>query len=187
MSKCKDGGDCGVGGFCDDCPLTQERKRMNLQQIINNIGQPWTEQGGSIGGIMPSIEGHPAYALIVAPEDAGFAEALEWGEYGRSVNVQSDWNGMLNSIGMLSSGHPAVEFCADVRVGEFNDFYLPSRREASVMAGMAPQLFKPGWHWTSSQHSANVAFFQDFDDGHQGNGSKDCKLRVRAVRRVVMA
>lgn len=159
---------------------------MNLQQIINNIGKPWPEQGGHIGGIMPALEGHPAYVLIVSDESLGFAEALPWGGYAEKYGVTSDWNGKLNTEILVASDleHPAAEFCANLKVGEFNDFYLPARREASLMEAAVPELFKSGWHWTSSQYSADFAFDQAFAGGFQSYGCKDNKNLARAVRRV---
>ena len=42
--------------------------------------------------------------------------------------------------------------------------------------------FKPTWYWSSSQRSANYAFYLYFDAGNQGSTGKYGELRVRPVR-----
>ncbi|KPB90081.1 Uncharacterized protein AC502_1879 [Pseudomonas syringae pv. maculicola] len=49
-----------------------------------------------------------------------------------------------------------------------------------------PEAFRDTWYWSSSQRSANGAFFQYFDDGDQYNYVKSSELRVRPVRRVLI-
>lgn len=45
------------------------------------------------------------------------------------------------------------------------------------------QAMKREWYWSSTQSSADFAWYQYFDDGFQGNYVKDTQSRVRAVRR----
>lgn len=52
---------------------------------------------------------------------------------------------------------------------------------AGFQAGGA-EAFKPTWYWSSSQRSANLAFYMLFDDGIQYTSVKDYELRVRPVR-----
>ena len=33
--KCKDGGLCGVGGYCDDCPFTQDPIASSAEDMVN--------------------------------------------------------------------------------------------------------------------------------------------------------
>ena len=47
----------------------------------------------------------------------------------------------------------------------------------------SPEAFQARWYWSSSQRSANGAFYMHFADGYQGNGAKYDELRVRPVRR----
>lgn len=45
------------------------------------------------------------------------------------------------------------------------------------------EAFRDNWYWSSSQHSANYAFFMSFDDGFQGYyDGKLGDIRVRPVR-----
>ncbi len=151
------------------------------------IGAHWPEQGGVIAGIMPAQDGHKAYYLIAPTNAATEAEGLIWGGYGTEIDDLSTWDGKANTTLLAQSGdYLAAKFCNSLKIDSFNDFYLPSRREASLLAATVPHLFKAGWHWTSTQYSANNAFVQGFDDGYQGNTSKVSKYRVRAVRRFLI-
>ncbi|MDI3184700.1 DUF1566 domain-containing protein [Pseudomonas paracarnis] len=44
------------------------------------------------------------------------------------------------------------------------------------------EAFRDTWYWSSSQRSANFAFYMFFDDGIQGSTGKLNELRVRPVR-----
>jgi len=44
------------------------------------------------------------------------------------------------------------------------------------------EAFRDTWYWSSSQRSANIAFFTYFDDGYQSSSDKSGELRVRPVR-----
>ena len=153
------------------------------------IGEHWPEQGGVLAGVMPAQEGHPSYALILATADEAKAEKLAWGGYQKNEDgATSSWDGLANTNALAASSisHPAAEFCHNLSIGQHRDFYLPSRREASLMAATVPHLFQEGWHWTSTQCSAYSAFIQFFDDGDQDDTRKDDTYRVRAVRRFII-
>lgn len=34
MDKCFDGGNCGEGGFCNDCPLTKKQRTLNGRRYV---------------------------------------------------------------------------------------------------------------------------------------------------------
>ena len=46
------------------------------------------------------------------------------------------------------------------------------------------QAFDPAWHWSSTQHSADDAWSQYFDNGYQFLYAKKFQARARAVRMV---
>lgn len=151
-------------------------------------GTEWPEEGGVVAGIMPAQGEHPAYYLIVPTNKAAEAsKELTWGHYGTTVEGLSDCDGMANTALLAGrGGHPAADFCYSLDIEGKRDWYLMSRREASLAAATVPHLFTKGYHWSSTQYSANGAFVQDFSDGTQGYLSKDHEWRVRAVRRVVI-
>lgn len=156
--------------------------------IPPSVGSVLYDQGGVLAGIMPPEDGKPGYYLIVPTNPAAEAEALEWGPYETKIEGLDPRDGKTNTelLARADSDHPAAEFCAGLSLNGHSDYYLPSRREASLMAATVPHLFKEGWHWTSTQPSADSAFVQDFSGGHQGYYSKNLTLRVRAVRRFLI-
>ncbi|MFS9605595.1 hypothetical protein, partial [Klebsiella pneumoniae] len=66
-----------------------------------------------------------------------------------------------------------------------SDFYLPAIIELALCIANVPELFEKEWHWSSSQRSANNAFYMVFDDGGQLYSAKNYELRVRPVRRFI--
>jgi len=67
--------------------------------------------------------------------------------------------------------------------------YTPEFPIQTTMPGFGPgepEAFKPRAYWSSTQRSANGAFYMLFDGGYQGNLDKFNELRVRPVRSVLI-
>jgi hypothetical protein len=102
--------------------------------------------------------------------------------------------GEQNTIDILSgcsTSGTAADICANLSLGGYNDWFLPSLDELNEMytelhlldvggfAGETPDEF----YWTSSEYNNNFAYCLDFYNGSQKyNGNKNNSLRVRAVR-----
>lgn len=155
-------------------------------QTIPAIGQPWPEQGGVNAGLMRGANGKPDYYLIIATDDAGKNSDVEWGGYKtETAGANCEFDGLENTTALLKADttHPAAEWASGVVIEGHNDFYLPARREHSLMYANCPELFEPKWHWSSTQTSARSAWLQYFEDGGQYVGGKNGSLAARAVRR----
>jgi hypothetical protein len=167
---------------CARVPSAQDAKD-NLV-ILQHV----EEQGGIYAGRMRGSNGHPDYHLFVATAPMGFIRDIEWG--GRGVDrsdATSEFDGLANTLALARhGGHPAAEWASSLAINGHHDWYLPSRRELRLLWCTAPELFEPGWYWSSTQYSANVAWFQYFDDGGQGDYDKDYQARARAVRRFLI-
>lgn len=152
---------------------------------IPPIGSEWPGQGGIYAGLMRGRDGHPDYHLIIAPAESD--GELQWGGYGSKSTATSKWDGLANTQALLEEGdHPAAEFAASVIIGDHNDFYLPAQAELMLAWANVPEAFSEGYHWSSSQYSADGAFFVGFDDGWtHSSGVKLFDFRVRAVRRIL--
>lgn len=166
----------------------QLEKQSNVVPFTGpEIGKEWPGKGGVVAGIMPPEDGKPGYYLIVPTDPKAEAESLKWGRRGHEYDDNCARDGKHNTDILAEAGdHPAAEFCANLELGGFDDYYLPSRREASLMAATVPHLFNSGWYWTSTQYSAYGAFGQHFDDGGQYYSLKFYDTRVRAVRREII-
>jgi hypothetical protein len=64
------------------------------------------------------------------------------------------------------------------------DGFLPNKEELNLLYLNKDAIggFANGFYWSSSESTANAAWFQFFGDGFQSVGLKDEPLRVRAVR-----
>ena len=60
---------------------------------------------------------------------------------------------------------------------------LPAQTTVPAFQDDGAEAFKGAWYWSSSQRSADFAFYVYFDVGIQYYGVKDNELRVRPARR----
>ncbi|WP_110993097.1 DUF1566 domain-containing protein [Pseudomonas sichuanensis] len=146
---------------------------------VPGIGQPWPDQGGINGGFVPSIGDVPAHYLILAHEDVG---EHEWGGRNQESNAASRHDGKANTDALIAEGgHPAAEAARKHQADGHSDFDLPAASQ--LYQAWVHGLITKGYYWSSSQRSANGAFYMTFADGLQYNDAKYYELRVRPVRR----
>lgn len=112
------------------------------QYIPAVIGEPFG--GGFFAGyISHTADGNPTHALIVAPRATGatgtgytLTTSLAWKTANTgTANTTSTFNGAANTAAMVTAGiadHPAAEFCVNLSIGGFTDWYLPSRYELDI-------------------------------------------------------
>ena len=161
--------------------------------------------GGFFAGVFLD-ENLQLAALVVAPKAEGEA-TLKWKTRPTTTaGAQSLRGGLANSDAMNDKNHPAAQFCRSLRIGGHDDWYLPSRHEAALLAenlmpgeGRVPaqtsaDAFKDGaaeafareWYWTSTEFSTGSARFQYFGHGSQLGFVKGFRVRCRAVRKVLI-
>ncbi|MEE8877202.1 DUF1566 domain-containing protein [Pseudomonas helleri] len=142
------------------------------------LGEFWPGQGGIYAGIRQYADG--LRHVVFSAEDVG---EHEWGAYGVEVEASSRIDGRINSqVLTANGGHPAASAAANYTADGLTDFYLPSIGELSHGWQFIPEHFKRDWHWSSTQRSADNAFYVYFDDGDQNGYGKSNELRVRPVR-----
>ncbi|WP_455826575.1 DUF1566 domain-containing protein [Pseudomonas graminis] len=150
---------------------------------IPAIGEYWPGEGGVNGGLFPG--GDKLYYLIV-PTGSDAESTHEWGGYGDELNgANSPWDGQANTADLVGvdTSHPAAQFCAAFERDGHKDFYLMARREASFLEITVPEVFTQAYHWTSSQRSADTAYYMDFEDGWLDFHDKFYERLARPVRR----
>ncbi|WCU67666.1 hypothetical protein [Pseudomonas aeruginosa] len=123
------------------------------------------------------------YAYIDLGKSAEFTG--EWGEYGQNVDGAASYrDGASNTVAMAEAGSPIAKQALEIGAGVF----IPSALELALLfsAKQAGELpgFSDRWYWSSSQYSANLAFFTTFSGGLTGNLDKYGDLRVRPVRKI---
>lgn len=145
--------------------------------------------GGTYAGRF--FVGAQAYALIVAPADAGELESTQWGPLKKKVGGAASYSdGLKNTSAMAAAGSELARWAAALRIADFDDWYIPSSLEALIAFGElgAADIFAKDWYWTSTQYAGGAAsaWCQTFNDGRQYGTSKASELRARAVRRVAL-
>ena len=147
------------------------------------------------GGIIFYIDGTGQHGLISATVDQ--STSIAWITGG---STQTTTNG--NTLTAVGTGHAntnymmaqtgytggAATVCHNytVTVGDitYNDWFLPSQAELHLMytningsGGFVQNIY-----WSSSEYSANNAWYQWFNNGYQFDYTKNTTLHVRAVR-----
>ena len=100
--------------------------------------------GGYFAGyISHTADGNPTHALIVAPRETGatgtgytLTTDLAWKTTANTTaGTTSPFDGAANTAAMVTAGiadHPAAEFCVNLSISGFADWYLPARYELDI-------------------------------------------------------
>jgi hypothetical protein len=132
------------------------------QPIPAVIGEPFG--GGYFAGyISHTADGNPTHALIVAPRATGatgtgytLTTNLAWKTANTTTaGTTSSFDGAANTAAMVTAGiadHPAANFCKNLSIGGFTDWYFPARYELDI----AYFNLKPGTTANNTSWGSNV-------------------------------
>lgn len=122
----------------------------------NVPSEPGTPFGGGYYAGLISIEGQ-VFALVVAPKSAGGESLvnLRWKSNNTSTaGTDSRNDGWSNTQAMIAAGisnHPAAQFCVNLTIGGYTDWYLPSQDELEILY----RNFKPTTQANNTNSGAN--------------------------------
>jgi len=177
----------------EDTPLPAANNNTNNNNSALAIGDSHQ------GGIIFWLDGNGG-GLIAAPSDQD--SVAEWGCYGTSIpgaDGTAIGTGAQNTIDIVnancfpfSAGSSlAADICANLTIGTYSDWFLPSKDELNEMYINLHQQglggFANNGYWSSTENDLNDPGFhaerQSFlDDGYQHLNVKFNANAVRAVR-----
>ena len=164
--------------------------------ITEPSGAPLSIGDTHQGGIIFYLDGNGG-GLIAAPTDQ--STSAEWGCYNTTISGADGTaigTGAQNTIDIeagCTTANTAAEICANLTLGGYSDWFLPSKDELNLMRqnighgdalGLGNNIggFDSYYYWSSSEFSNYNAWRQRFSDGFQGNDGKFATYSVRAVR-----
>ena len=142
------------------------------------------------GGIIFYLDGNGG-GLIAAPIDQ--SSDAEWGCYGTLISGADGTaigTGAQNTIDIeagCSESGTAADICANLTLGGYSDWFLPSKDELNQMyinlhlQGLGGFLVSAGY-WSSTENDLNSSYGQGFFNGGNGHAPKSSIAYVRAVR-----
>lgn len=96
------------------------------------------------------------YALIVAPKAAGERAKNAWiGSYKDVPGAKSYNDGLANTIAMAEAGSALAKWARDLRIGGFDDWYIPSLDELEVCYRHLKPSSEPNSCWARSGINLN--------------------------------
>jgi len=157
-----------------------------------SIGQNIPE----LGGIIFYLDSTGKHGLVCADKDQSTGSKWHHGAFTNTKTFDSIvGSGKDNTAKIIVSQGTkpyAAQLCYDLSLGGFSDWYLPSKKELSLMftnigrGAKAPNKdvgnFAEDFYWSSTELDLNFAWAQYFLIGNIFTDLKNHDCRVRAVR-----
>ena len=125
--------------------------------------------------------------MEAAPSDQ--STGIGWGGDGITVGgtgtgIGSGKSNTESIVTQLGSGNYAAQLCSDFELGDYDDWFLPSKDELNELYTQKDTVggFASLVYWSSSEHSPYAAWGLYFLSGYQSAYGKSDDEYVRAVR-----
>ncbi|MDD7885652.1 DUF1566 domain-containing protein [Flavivirga sp. 57AJ16] len=150
----------------------------------------------ALGGIIFYLDSTGQHGLVCAPEDQSTGSQWHYGAFTNTKSYDSIvGSGKANTAKIIVSQGVkpyAAELCYNLNLNGFTDWYLPSKKELSLMFSNIGRGAKPpnkevgnfasDFYWSSTELDLNFAWAQYFLEGNIFTDLKNHECRVRAVR-----
>ena len=170
-----------------------DTSKWNKKEFSHYIGERF---GGGVIFHLWLDSNRVEHGLIVSLNNQ--SDSMYWSNVTDSIigpTAQSTWDGLANSNAIvMQSGHTnsAAKLCLDLVSGGFDDWYLPSIQELTVLWGnyhivgrsilTAPNAYQmKGYYWSSTEY-LDYAFYCNFNNGDRPIDVKQGTISVRSVR-----
>jgi len=139
----------------------------------------------------PGYDANVQHGLIAATVDQSTGPGIVWwnGSYiptGATGTALGTGNANTNTIvANQGAGSYAAQLCADLVLGGYSDWYLPSKDELNKLylnQGTIGNFAANAYYWSSSEYNNINALNQAFDFFYQGINDKANLYHVRAIR-----
>ena len=156
---------------------------LGISQTANNPDSPLFSIGQSYGGgIIIYIDGTGQAGLIAALGDQ--SAGAQWGCFGLDIGCTSTAIGVgqANTYAIVNgcgTSGIAARLCNDLILNGYNDWFLPSLGELSLMYQYRVMIggFSPVQYWSSSELMSGYSWTKSFNDGYQGYYEKGWQYR----------
>jgi hypothetical protein len=116
--------------------------------ITPAIGEPFED--GFFAGLFQLDDGR-RFALIVAPKAEGEKDDATWIYDYQSVPGARSYNdGLTNTQAMAAAGSPLAQWALGLRIGEHDDWYLPSQDELELCYRNLKPTARENYCWARS-------------------------------------
>jgi hypothetical protein len=156
--------------------------------ILPKTREVWTGQGGINGGL---YEPRGAEARFLIVSIGTIREGIAWGEYGKRIaGADDEFDGRVNTKAILAADtdNALVTFATGLVIDGHQDFYTPAIGELRHLYNTVGDLIRDALDdtdvWSSTQSSADSAWYQNFGHGYTSYWSKVYTAGALAVRSI---
>lgn len=171
--------------------------------MMSNIGTMNRKKGPVVIVQFPTSNTYNGYRYYVASKAGGETQVKLKTSYTTTPGISSTTDGWTNTNNMNTAEHPAAQFCRNLTLGGYNDWYLPAKDELMFIYNefsanygpLAPEAYATNsfrYPWTSSDYywsSTEVANLPGYAhilsmrEALASGGRFDDIYTVRAIRK----